>query len=318
MPPTLPSDLHHHIIDLVLSSAIGWSYCDSLQLRGLHAPKATKEFEARAFLARCCLVSKYWLQHARKRLYTFMRLRPAVQQSLEANPCLARYTQYLNVDARITGADGVKRSALELFQTAHTKFPSLKSLLIWDNSYIGVTLPKVPAWHASASSLTHLLSMGSSAFNVACLVAALPNLSSLHVGRLSYARFPNRESLVLPVATCRLREIVFQTVFRLDSRFLNCILDPSKESLKAVTLASCGPAVYDDTLEYITGITDLTLLVKEGDFNGRGEETDNLDYVLTKFSNLQTVSVLYQSVGLEAQVTATLPTASYIRGEILA
>lgn len=78
----LPLHHHYHIIDLVSSSAIGWTHADSLKLRHPDDAKEPKESQTRAFLAVCCLVSKDWLDYARRLLYRVLRLTPALKRLL--------------------------------------------------------------------------------------------------------------------------------------------------------------------------------------------------------------------------------------------
>jgi hypothetical protein len=290
MPIALSLDLQYTIIDLVLSSCIGWSHHDTLRLLGTCT---LKEVQARAFLATCCLVNKEWYDYAHRQLYSLLRLTPAVRQSLQASPRLAHDTKHVIIDARVLDADRVERSAVELLLSTGVAIPNLRGLIMCENSYTKPTLPKSVAhgWTYASLNLTHLVYLNGTSAHLAGLLAVLPNLTSLHIGRTAFAGTgANLEQLQPPAATCKLQEIVFQSVYHFDNRYLDCLLGSSKESLKAVTFAYYG-SLLNECLEYISSATHLTLTVKENRFGvPEPAEEYRLESLLTKFKHLSCVS----------------------------
>lgn len=281
MPATLPLELHHRIIDLGLSCH-DWSHRDWLQ-----------EFLAECdcgFLARCCLVSKGWLDHAQKLLYLNVHLTPAVECALVGNPSLASLTKHLWVADVRTGRAAI--SAFERIFTTLLDFPAVISLSVSDDDVrVKAILPSTPKCFGSSTSLARLVVTGSTNTRLASLMAVLSNLITVRSILLCCGRYSELETHRPVQATCKLQELFLQSILSFDSRKLDDLLGSSKDSLKIVTLAYCSRHIVG-ILEYIrcTAVSHINLAFSLDEIRSEVPDLVMLSQVLVGLTSLKEVS----------------------------
>lgn len=159
---------------------------------------------------------------------------------------------------------------------------------MWDNSYLQVLLSNSSRWHCSSTSLTHLVHVGSVSERLPCLLASLPNLISLHLSLLSWLNVSDGY-FDPPKATCKLRELVLQSVYLFDQKYVEHILGSSRDSLAKVSFADCDSA-FEDVLDYIAGATQLTLAIGKDRHAAESMNLDRLIQLMSRFTALDRVS----------------------------
>lgn len=299
MPATLPLELQQHIIDLVL---LGYDWSERHVLRASVANAAY----ARAFLAKCCLISKDWHYYAHKRLYHIILLTSAVKRSANELPYLASFAKQLVVDSRVLVGEGGARSPVDYFLYTSISFSALESLVIRDESNVTVGLKAIYSWHVSYTLLTQLTLVGSTTSGLNCLMATLPNLTIVRSASPRYGKRWYGEPSGAPFATCKLQELVLHTAVELNFMYGERLLQSSKVSLQVVTLAYSGNILHN-LWDLIQSVTRLNLALGIDDIEGRGLSLDGLDAALSELRNLQSVS----NVLIDPQMCRT---SSYVMG----
>ncbi|KAK9897220.1 hypothetical protein P389DRAFT_168975 [Cystobasidium minutum MCA 4210] len=280
-PPNGPFD--EYIYELILKAALAtWTperYIDRSSRTNL---LTAQEAEVPQFLARCCTVNREWRTIAQKILY----------QALSTDDWSERYSSLMRALKKPHLAAHVRYLCLkpeEISAAWHLtdlgKLPNLRCLVVQQTQ-----LPD-GAWERSLPpqigvNLRHLLYEGGTARSLGQMLAMLPHLKSLHVGRFLYTSHKTAAPLNNPV-TCHLRQVTFQSVYHYDADLFEWMFASSQGSIEHLTIAHFG-SLLNDVIPYFGQAKRLDLTVKNNVF-GVPEEPDHyqLSAILPRFTRLE-------------------------------
>jgi hypothetical protein len=175
------------------------------------------------------------------------------------------------------------------------RLPSLTRLQVLS---VREDVPRAPL-HLSSSmqpfpapNLTHLLYQGGNTHLLGHLLTLLPHLQSLHVGRFNYSS-SRLQSPPDTRITCKLREVVFQSVYHYNKDHFDWLFGTSKDSIQYLTVANYGSLLYD-LADYFHNARYVELTVKNNLFEvPEDPEQYQLSFLLQRFEHLESVSMLW-------------------------
>jgi len=216
-----------------------------------------------------------------------------LRQTLREKPGLASLVKYLSLDARVLDESGQDRSAADMMHDC-TSMINLESILVCDNGYARPVLGRTPISAFPAPNLVHLQYLGGNTVLLAQLLAKLPHLKSLHVGRFVYSGVqPDIEQILgadnQPI--CKLEELVFQSVYHYSQQHAAYLLTSSIDSLSSLTVAHFG-GLLNDVLPYVYKARTLSLTVKSNLFGVPDPSEEYLlDNLLSRFEQLEELNL---------------------------
>ena len=214
-----------------------------------------------------------------------------MRRTLQSNAGIAALVKYLSLDARILDETGQDRSAAELLVGCRS-LVNLESVLVCDNGYARPIYGHKSVSPFPAAQLVHLQYLGGNTVLLAHLLAHLPHLKSLHVGRFVYSGVqPDIEQILgagnQPV--CKLEELVFQSVYHYSKEHAAYLLGSSINSLRTLTVAHFG-GLLNDILPFVYKATTLNLTVKSNLFGVPDPSEEYLmPNLLARFERLEEV-----------------------------
>lgn len=231
------------------------------------------------------------------------------------------FVKYLSLDARVLDDSGQDRSAADLLKGCQL-LVNLESLLVYDNGYARPILQRATVTAFPAPNLVHLQYLGGNTVLLAHLLSHLPHLKSLHVGRFIYSGMqPDIEQILgssnRPV--CRLKELVFQSVYHYSSRHAAYLLASSRDSIECLTVAHFG-GLFNDILPFVFKARKVSLTVKSNLFGVPDPSEEYLlENSLGRFENLQEVRIPpTHNFALRRQIDGSSTVAQLVRSHRLA
>lgn len=183
---------------------------------------------------------------------------------------------------------------VDLFHSQRVKLSNLWSLNIEEGLSVR-SLPYLPPElgevRLAPLNLTHLVYTNGTAFSLLRLLAHLPNLDSLHVGSTVYDPLTGSlEQSRTTRAVCKLRHIVFQSVYHFDATLGEHLFASSVDTIESVTFARFG-ALLPSLIDFFLRAKRLCLTIKLNPFNvPEPAQMYQLDSVLERFEHLEQVS----------------------------
>lgn len=303
--PKLSFDLFEAI---VVASLDGWQHGGLALASGMegHRPQ---DIANQSLLSRCCLVNRDFASIARKRLYSGVRYgKPggtargpfklttltvplSLRATLSGSASIAGLVKYLSLDARVLDESGQDRPASAFLDQCRL-LVNLESLLVCDNGYARPSLSRHHIATFPAPNLVHLQYLGGNTVLLAHLLAYLPHLKSLHVGRFVYSGVQPDIEQILGTSNqpiCKLEELVFQSVYHYNKEHAAYLLTSSINSLQSLTVAHFG-GLFNDILPFVYKACTLSLTVKSNLFGVPDPSEEYLlENLLTRFDNLREV-----------------------------
>lgn len=164
--------------------------------------------------------------------------------------------------------------------------PNLESLVVHEDRV--EELPRTSLSYHTSDKLIHLLYEGGDTYQLGRLLACLPHLKSLHVGRFRYSSTRRSAPAQVPVV-CRLQEVTLQSVYHYDVNLFEWMFASSRRSIEHVTIAHFG-SLLNDMIPYFGRAKRLNLTVKNNVF-GVPEDPEHyqLSAIIPYFTNLEEV-----------------------------